>query len=155
MSKSIERSIAHSAHKHIVTLRNKAEYTFLELGAALYVFEERKYYLELGYESFNEYLGDPDVDISRRMAYMLKGLHQKFALETPVQPSHQLTAGVSKLEMIRPHVEGDNVEELVNMAMTLSRSDLKIELIRKFGDGDPPEWCLCPECGARHIRSEI
>jgi len=115
-------------HKRIVRLRDQAETTFLSLAEALYFMCESAGYTKLGYPTFEAYLADPDVDISRRTAYMLKGIYETFVIRLEVQPLHLLEAGTSKLAMIRPVVDEQSVSEWLPMAQALSRSDLKAEV---------------------------
>lgn len=119
---------AYSRHRRIVALRNRMVQTFLELGEELYWFENNQDYEQLGYVSFNAYLADPDVDISRSTAYKLKGIYQRFVLELASPAAGLLEAGTDKLELIRPYVTEDNVSEMICKASSLSRSDLRIEL---------------------------
>jgi hypothetical protein len=132
---SITKTDAYSRHQKIVDYRNLAVSTFFELGRELYCFEKEEQFLELGYTSFNSYLADPDVDISRNLAFMLKRVYKTFLLGEPVQPVVLLRdVGHSKLDVIRPYVTEDNVEELVNVASTLSRSSLRAEMKSRFGE---------------------
>jgi len=129
-------------HRRIVDLRNRAEQTFLELGEELYWFEAEKQYKALNYETFEAYLADPEVDIGRSIAFMLKGVYEKFVLDLKVQPVGLLEAGHSKLDLVRPYVTPDNVDEWVDKAASLSRSDLRAELTEAF---PPPESPPLPE----------
>lgn len=126
---------AWARHQHIVALRRHIEETFLELGEALYHLEYGKEYKALGHDSFNAYLGDPEVDISRSLAYRLKGVYQRFVLELGSPPARLLETGAHKLDVIRPHVDEGNVDEWLDTAATLSRSDLRYKVRLTF---DPP-----------------
>ena len=132
---SITKTDAYSRHQKIVDYRNLAVSTFFELGCELYWFEKEEQYLELDYSSFNSYLADPEVDISRNLAFMLKRVYETFLLGEPVQPVVLLRdVGYSKLDVIRPYVSKDNVEELVHTASTLSRISLRAEMKNRFGE---------------------
>ncbi|MGD8499786.1 MAG: hypothetical protein PVJ86_04020 [Phycisphaerales bacterium] len=127
---------AWARHQRIVALRRLVEQTFLELGEELYHFEREQAYRKLGHDSFNAYLADPEVDISRSLAYRLKGVYKTFVLELGSPAARLLEAGADKLDVIRPHVDEGNVDEWLDTAATLSRSDLKHEVKLAF---DPPE----------------
>jgi len=130
---------AWARHKKIVDLRYRAEDTFLELGKELYEFEGQKQYLDLGYTTFEQYLAQPDVNIGRTMAFMLKGVYKTYVLDLEVQHAELLLAGHEKLYQVRPYVTPDNVDEWVNKASTLSRSDLRQVLIeKKYGPVETP-----------------
>lgn len=138
-------------HQRIVGLRNHAERTFIEIGEALYHFDANSYWRELGYGSFEEYIASPEVDLSRRVAYRLKGIYADFVLALNVPPEALLEAGNTKLDLVRSHANCENVEELVNMAATLSRTDLRQELSDRF-EVPPLEWCICDKCGRKHVK---
>lgn len=115
-------------HRLIIDLRHRAEATFLDLGEQLYWFEEDKQYKDLGYETFNDYIANPEVNIERRVAFMLKGIYKTYILDLKVQPVALLPAGYAKLDKVRPYVTQDNVNDWIAKATSLSRSDLRIEL---------------------------
>ena len=144
---------AWQAHRRIVALRQSAEQTFLELGAELYWFERKKFYQHLDYDTFEAYLASPDVDISRRVAFRIKGIYEDLQLKLKMPPETLLEIGNAKLDMIRPHATEDNVDELLNMASTISKSDLRIELANKFKlpVHQVAERCVCPLCGDSHM----
>lgn len=130
---------AYTRHTRIVELRNEIERNALELGEALYWFERDKQYQQLGYDSFNAYLADPDVNISRSTAYKFKRVYNLFVDILHCPAAGLLEAGADKLEIIAPHVNSENVGEWVVTASALSRSDLRTEVARVFGvDGDAP-----------------
>lgn len=148
----VEADEAWERHRRIVTLRNQAEQTFLDLGGELYWFEKEKQYRDLGHKTFESYLADPDVDLRRRLAFRLKGLYKTFCLDLKVHPGALLPAGHSKLDLIRPIATPDNVEEWVDKAAALSRSDLRLELKAHFPTlahvaqaGGDNEWYTPPE----------
>ena len=125
-------------HKRIVGYRNLAEKTFLALGEELYHFEDLKQYTDLGHPTFESYLADPDVDIARRTAFVIKGIYKKYVMELQSASDALLPVGYNKLEVMRPHMIENNVDEWVIKAATLSRSDLKIEIDKAFPPPPPP-----------------
>ena len=129
-------------HRRIVGLRNQAEETFLALGGELYWFEAEKQYKTMGYETFEAYLADPEVDIGRATAFRLKEVYGKYCLDLKVSPGILLPAGYRKLYMVKPYVTPENVDEWVDRAAALSRSDLKAEIAEAF---PPPKSPPLPE----------
>lgn len=125
---------AHDVHTDIVALRNIAVRTFLHLGERLHQFREMRGWLALGHPTFESYIADPDVDISRTLAFRLIAVHKAFTLMLPCPPGGLLAAGPNKLELLIPHVHSQNVDEWVSKAAALSRSDLRKELREAFGD---------------------
>jgi hypothetical protein len=125
-------------HRRIVDLRNLAEKTFLALGEELYYFEEEKQYRDLGYETFETYLADPSVDIERSAAFRLKTVFEKYVLRLKVAPVLLLDAGYSKLYTVANIVDETNVDEWLNKAASLSRSDLRQEIATYKRETKPP-----------------
>ena len=126
-------------HRMIVDLRHRAEATFLDLGEQLYWFEEHKQYKDLGFQTFEAYIADPEVNIDRATAFKLKGIFKTYILDLEVCPDILLPAGHDKLYRVRPYVTPDNVNEWIEKASSLSRSDLRIELQeQRFSDMQTP-----------------
>jgi hypothetical protein len=117
---------AFDAHRRIVELRTVLEMTFLQLGQALYYFERERLYLDLDHPSFNSYLADPEVDLTRRTAYRLKGVYEHYIIKLgwTGDTVALVEAGIAKLDILRPLTTKENVEEKVYEAAALSRSDL-------------------------------
>lgn len=156
MTQSIVSDETWQRHQRIVGLRNLVEKSFLALGCDLLWMKATKAYKQLGHPTLESYLADPDVDIGRRSAYMAMGCYETFVKQLHIDQPLLLTAGVSKLEKVRPYVDATNVADLVNMAATLSRSDLEIELGEMFGaepkrppDANDNVRVECPNCGQR------
>ena len=128
----------YDVHTDIVALRNLAVETFLHLGERLHVFKKMRGWYTMGHPTFESYLADPDVDISRTLAYRLMGVHEMFVELLECPPDGLLAAGPNKLELLIPHVHSLNVDVWVNRAAALSRSDLREELREEFGDDATP-----------------
>ena len=129
---------AWDVHTDIVALRNLIVATFLQLGEALCRFKELRGWAKMGYPTFESYLADPDVDISRSRAYKLMAVHELFVEMFACASDTLLAAGYNKLGLLVPHVHSQNVDEWVNKAAALSRSDLREELREAFGDDATP-----------------
>ncbi|MHA2377487.1 MAG: MT-A70 family methyltransferase [Candidatus Thorarchaeota archaeon] len=130
-------------HQRIVGYRNLAEKTFLALGEELYYFERDKQYTVLGEDTFESYLARPDVDIGRRMAFLLKDIYITLTIGLKVQPVALLEAGHSKLSDLLPqigkgNIDKTNVNEWIVKAGELSRSDLKREIADAFPKAQVP-----------------
>ena len=128
---------AWARHQRIVALYDQVKRTFIELGRELYWFQREKQFLALDYPTFESYLADPDIDIDRNTAFKLKRVYQKFQLELECTAAVLLPVGADKLDVIRPHVDEDNVDEWLDTAATLSRSDLRHEVKLAFDPPDP------------------
>jgi len=120
--------------QRIIELKNNIGKSFIMLGQELFFFEKEKQYLELDYKTFEQYLGDPDVDIQRRTAFMLKGIYEDFIHKLKVQPVALFEIEYSKLDVIRPYVDEQNVDEWLAKARNLSRTDLRYEITESLSE---------------------
>jgi len=127
--KTIELVPEHAAIKRAFELdigikQEKANIVRSICTAAQYLIEMRdsKLYQQLDYESFNDYLGDPDV-IPRSTAYSFIRLYEKYVLQLGWQPEEIERIGHKRLQLIGPVVDRDP-EGWKNNAQHLSTSDL-------------------------------
>ncbi len=130
-------------HTEIVAGRNGIMESFLELGKNLLVFEAAKYYSKFGYDSMRAYLADPDVDITYSTARRCMRVYAAFCSGEfpPVETTELIMAGVAKLDIIRPYVTDETLDELLPMAQSLSKSDLEISIADMFGEPiDEPDF---------------
>ena len=121
---------AAALHQSITTRQRALEYVFLDMGKDLYELHQTNLFEVLGYKTFDAYVAAPDVNVGRRMAYMMKGCYSTFVLLYELDTVLLARIGISKLEMIRPIVSGYDMEDWLCKAETLSRSDLSIEIDR-------------------------
>jgi len=137
---------AHKRHLRIVNLRNTAEQSFLNLGKELYDFKAAKDWEKLGYQSFNAYIADPDVDIAQPVASKLMAIYEAWVLELGYSPVNILPAGYSKLYMVTPYIELEEPKLLLDTASSLGRRDLEAWIEEHFPKPTPelPEgkWSL-------------
>jgi hypothetical protein len=113
----------------IKSLKHDAERTFLKLGQELYEFVQRRDFKALGVDTFEEWIAQPDVNISRTLAYRLMGIYETFILQYEVPLAGLIEAGSTKLDKIRPQVvDKASALKWVNMASALSKSDLDLEI---------------------------
>jgi hypothetical protein len=135
----------------IKSLKHDAERTFLELGQELYEFVQCRDFKALGMDTFEEWIAQPDVNISRTLAYRLMGIYETFVLQYEVPLAGLLEAGTTKLDKIRPQVV-DKMSALkwVNTASALSKSDLDLELDTLKPEAPKPAGVLFQERGVGH-----
>lgn len=141
---------AHENYERIKVLKAKAAETFIELGWALKVARDEKHFKVLGYDTFEAFLGDPDISFSRAWVFGLIRVYEVY-IERLKRPEDELvTISPSKLlEVARETSSGQplvetNVDEWMGMAKALSSSDLKEEVNTALGKvkvekGDEPK----------------
>jgi hypothetical protein len=86
----------------------------------------------LGYDSFEDFIGSPEVAFSRSKAYLLIHIRELYKDKLGIDDKTLLEIGNSKLALIAPVVESDK-EGWLTKARELSKSDLRIELGREPG----------------------
>lgn len=126
---------------------------WVHLAAYLHEMNVERLYELLGYETFNEWLGAPEISLSRSHAYALIGSYVEFVIERGIDPSEIHEIEATKLAETLPALRrGDiGVEDAIDDAGSLSRSDLR-EKYREGGSGRldaDTERPICPNCGSR------
>ncbi len=126
-------------------LKQQINNSFLTVGHLLHEIKEQRLYEQLDYESFNEYISQPELSLKRSTAYKLMGIYEKLFLELRVSQDRLLPVDWGKLDMIRTSATTENIDELLEKAKSLSRSDLRAEI-----SGEEPTIIIkyCPHCGA-------
>ena len=129
----VDNDPAWERHVRIVALKQYIEELGLQMGKELYLFQKEKGYNTLGHPSFESYLGSPELAISRRTAYRLIRVYRRWVIELGYELEQLTEAGTTKLDMLAAHVDEGSKDRYLNMAATLSRSDLQAEI-----DGTEP-----------------
>jgi len=173
----IENNEAWNRYVRIKQLKQRSEEMLLVMGAELYEFSTKKQYQALGYDTFEAFLGDPEIDIVPRTAYRMIRIYKIFILEyaaslqLDIQDNYiealidkdpdyvrLLTdTGVSKLDKIASYITDNNRFALLNTASTTSRTDLDIHLNDKVNNY-LPQWQRqvdeCIEASRRIFKNE-
>lgn len=142
---TITSDYAFEVDSELKDIKKNLNYSFMGMGYYLHEIKEKKLYELLDYESFNAYISQPELAIKRGTAYKLVGIYQTFSLEHKVSHERLLNIDYSKLDAIRSQVDEDNLEDMLQKAEALSRSDLKSE-VTGIEVYRPKRYC--PHCGA-------
>lgn len=126
---------------------------WIHLAAYLHEMNAERLYELLGYRTFHEWLGTPEISLSRSHAYALIGSYVEFVIERGIDPSEIQEIEATKLVETLPALRrGEiDVEDAIGDAASLSRSDLR----EKYRDEESgrldaqAERPICPNCGAR------
>jgi len=134
---------AFTNHQLIIKIKQSITKDFWNLAIMLKINRDRRYYKTLGYETFEEYLGTPEISLSRGYVYKLIKNYELW-----VQKYHVSLAKLNEIDSEKLYLAGmiatkDNYNEWLEKAKTLSRSDIK-SLIK----GEEYEYKVtCPFCG--------
>ena len=134
---------AFTNHQLIIKIKHSITKDFWNLAIMLKINRDRKYYRTLGYETFEEYLGTPEISLSRGYVFKLIKNYELW-----VQRYHVSLAKLNEIDSEKLYLAGivankDDYEEWLERAKTLSRAD-----IRSLIKGSDYEYKVtCPKCG--------
>jgi hypothetical protein len=115
---------AFAAYQGIIATKLSIQADFLDLGRLFKDVRDNNFHKELGYDSFEEFLGAPEISMRRSSVYQYIALYEAYS----TYPKAVLAEiGVRKLQTIKPVVERDPAEWLLK-AKELSVSDLTNEV---------------------------
>src|SRR3990167_4934968 len=138
---------AHRRHQKILSIARSLNSGAILLGKELYELQENKEYSALGYDTFEAYLGMPELSFKRKTAYVLMAIYRTFVLQLGYEPDRVSEAEWSKLSLIMPilNVQPNAHKDWFNKALALSVSDLKVEIADFQGKEPPKPHCIsCP-----------
>lgn len=116
-------------HEELLNLKKSAVVHFYRLGELMREVRDGKLWKALGHKSFEAYFGSPELGFERSSVYRaIKTVHRFKLTEVERIP-------VRKIFLILPHITSKNKEKLLEMAESLSSSDL----IHQLGPGKEPE----------------
>lgn len=134
-----EAARAWELHRLVVAVRDQIEALGLDLARALYEIHTAGLFRLMGYESFNAYLGSPEITISRAWAYRLittwrgwGGVVERAAAAAeaaqpaPVQVADLVAMGTTKQVVLAPLVRNmpdEDVAQVIADTRDLSVSD--------------------------------
>lgn len=135
---------AFTNHQIIIKIKQSITKDFWNLAIMLKINRDRRYYKILGYETFEEYLGTPEISLSRGYVYKLIKNYELW-----VQKYHVSLAKLNEIDSEKLYIVGmiatkDNYEEWLEKAKILSRSDIRGLIQGK--DYEYQEWIECPNC---------
>ena len=134
---------AFNNHQIIIKIKQSITKNFWNLAVMLKINRDRKYYKTLGYETFEEYLGTPEISLSRSYVYKLIKNYELWVQKYNVSPAKLEGIDSEKLYLAGTLATKNNYEEWLEKAKALSRSD-----IRGLIKGEDYEYKVtCPFCG--------
>jgi hypothetical protein len=124
---------AHQINKWIIECRMNIEANFIQLAGLLKRVRDEKLYVVLDHKTFESYIADPDLAMSRSKAYKLIRTWELYVEKLSIPKQILIDIGSKRLEIISPLVpamilEEHHREDWLNKARELSRSDLENEV---------------------------
>ena len=122
------------AFKWFEALRNLTKYqrTFVwDRAELMYLGHSLNYWKELGYDSFNQFLNDPDLLIRRSVAYRDILVFKRFVIDFKIPKEKLYGINIGRLDAVANKIERKEVGEWLEKARELSNSDYAIEVKSK------------------------
>lgn len=150
MSKALTKTDAKRAHElreELKAIKLIATEHFFRTGEILKEVRDKDYW-RAGYESFEAWYADPELGMKTSTVY-----HAIKLVETFLDWRKLIDIPISKLIMIAPHVTKKNEPDLIVASRSLSRGDLRHELItyglepEKQTGSILPKVYPCKSCG--------
>lgn len=130
---------------------------WVALAALLYHFHHGKGWFIAGYDTLEEWLATPEIEISRRMFFLLIESYRELAVDRHIPVENLKGIDMTKVQAVLPAIRRGQVDwqEALADARVLTRGDLRIKYtdIPPTGEIDrnikPDDfrWDECPTCG--------
>jgi len=117
----------HELHNHILELKRVVVISFIEFGKTFVKIFDGKLYESMA-DTFEEYLGMPEIGFDRSTVYALMKIYRMYIQTYKVPQAELADIHWTKLNMIAPVVTDKNYKEMLDKARDLSRSDLRKEV---------------------------
>lgn len=131
-------------HRYILDLKSRIGGDLLRLASLLVLSHKNKYYKTLGYNTWESYLGTPELSMSRFFAFKLMRVYEIWVEKFGINPS-LLDIDIEKLYLSSLMANQDNYEEVLEQARVLSRSD--VQRLRSGKEYEPRyKMVTCPKC---------
>lgn len=143
---------ADNNYEQTIVLKNRITKNLLELGKLLKESQDNEYFKAYA-ESFTEYLGTPEISLSRSFAFKLIFNYSKWVIEFGVSQAKLGMIDSEKLYLTGTRATEENYEEWLERAETLSRSDIIMMVHEKEVQAktqvktDEYKTVQCPKCG--------
>lgn len=161
--------------KHYVGIIRQS---WFKLAADLYDFQNADMWKHLGYDSFNAWLADPDIELGgqRSWIYQLMAIYRELVLKRGISAERVSSLPPGKLQQIMPALRrGADFEQALADVESLSFRDLRerygsagVAALRPPGGGGAvpdhtttlnastePAYTVCPTCGSRVRETEL
>ncbi len=145
MTDIIKSDDAHKNRELILAYHQETQRNFLTLGELFKECRDKKYWKDLGYESFAAFIGDPEIALKRSTVANMIHIYELYAEKLSIQIDELKKIGSRKLQIIAPVVETDP-ERWLGEAETSSKSDL-INSVRAEQGKEPVVFKPAPKEG--------
>lgn len=146
---SDEHTAAEAFHlqKQVVEQVASQRSSWIALASCLAGFHAMQGWRALGIESFNEWLGQPEISLSRAESYAMIAAWRELVVERDVDPRRLGGLDVSKVAVVLAAIKDGrkSVDDALADCAALSRSDLRAA----YQNAEAAEYRVCEACGQR------
>ena len=133
LSSKDKYEIAKKEENSVLEYKKIASISFLFIGEALKKIKDDKLYMYLGtdspeFESFENYIASPTINMDLRKAYYLIQIYSTFILKYKYKPEELSGIYWTSLRSLLPVINDNNIKDLVEKARTLTRGHLEQEV---------------------------
>lgn len=153
---------AYAVDREIRATVHRMRGLWVELAERLYRFHTAEMWRDLGHDTFEAYLADPELELERRWVYELIGMYRTLVVDQGVKTEQLEQLHVSKVREVLPAIRRGWVEVDTALAdvgaLTRHDVELKYRGLASSTPGRPstgpevetdrePVWRTCGECG--------
>lgn len=121
--------------------------SWVALASSLSGFHAGRGWTALGLDSFNGWLGQPEISLSRAQAFGMISAWRELVIERDVDPERLEVLDASKVAVVLKAIKDGRVtvEDALSDCEVLSRSDLRAA----YQNPEAAEYRICEACGQR------
>lgn len=168
-TQQVQAQLAFNTEAEIKRLTNYLKTAWAKLAEDLYRFHDLEMWRDLGHESFESWLADPDIGLERRWVYYLIEFWRELVVHRGVDPKRLEWLQPSKIQAVLPAIRRNFVsaDDALEDVAQLSRSDLKErygtrgadggrpDTSTRYDAGSEPSYVICPTCGQRAREEDL
>jgi len=143
-------SKAQSTHQLIVKIKKDIHTYFMSLAVCLKTIKSKEYYLELGYDSFEEYTSSPEIDLTVNRCNKLIRIYNRWVEDYGYKVKELEGIDTEKLDIAQSQATEEDKGEWLEKARLLSRADLRA-LTPGCKHYRKPLEIICPYCGRKFL----
>lgn len=140
LSTQEQANIAHNHYQQLLGLLRKQGIIFLDVGRLLKILRDESYYEVLGHSSFSEFIASGEIGVKHSTVYAYIAIYEIFVMRYGFK--YEELAGIPwdklwlSIPAVRKMSDRQSVEEVVEQARVLPRTDLIIALGGEKKEGD-------------------
>lgn len=144
-------------HEKVIELKRNIETSFIKMGAYLKKIRDDKLYEQKGCITFEEYLGMPELSLSRSTVYAIINVYETYFIksgQSDFSDNELIEIGYTKLNRISQFKDEPDFDEWIYKAKTLSLTDLSLEIkdTKEIKEKEAiiieeVKEVVCPKCG--------